>query len=116
MVLEVFDDGFVGNRGRSHGVFKESSEEKSPGTGRSAIEPEHEFVQVGLQMLMRDTPLMRPAQPAFEKSDDAMRQLEIFAGRFMFEGLGPGIARPATKRRETRCGGGSWCPERSCLP
>ena len=56
----------------AHGrrVFHQSVEEEPAGLGRATIEAEGELVEVGVQVLLADGPVMCAQPPAFEQGGD----------------------------------------------
>lgn len=52
------DDGRIGLRGNLYSLLDEAVEELAPAAGRSAIEPEGELVQIVVQVIVADGPLM----------------------------------------------------------
>ena len=65
------NQAIIGKRFRLHGLLDEPKEQLAPVAGRTAIEPEREFVQVVVQMLMTYGSLMRPQSQRF--SSDTTR-------------------------------------------
>lgn len=58
------DDGPTGHRFDSYGLLGEPVEEKFSCIGSPAVEPECEFVEVIVEMLVSDAASMRTKQPA----------------------------------------------------
>lgn len=58
------------HRLNTHGLLDEPVEELPPPAGSSAIEPERELVQVGVQVRDRHAPLVDAQEPAFQQRHD----------------------------------------------
>ena len=54
------------------GLFHEPQKEQTAASGVAAIEAKGEFVEIGIQILRGDRPLMGAQQPAFEQRGNAM--------------------------------------------
>ena len=73
----------IGKRFRLHGLLDEPKEQLAPVAGRPAIEPEREFIQVVVQMLMTYGSLMRPQKPAFQQRHHTMDPRQKIRGRLL---------------------------------
>src|SRR5680860_185856 len=60
------------NRFRGSGLFEQSVEEHPSGTGSASVEPEGELLEVRLEVIRADRPLMGPKKPALEQARDPM--------------------------------------------
>jgi len=59
----------MGNRIGGHSLLGQTKEELAPTLGAPAIEPEREFIQIVVQVLMTDRSLVGSHQPPFEQGD-----------------------------------------------
>lgn len=75
-----------GHRMHSNALFDQPVEEHAPMCGLAPVEPEREFVEIGLQVFFFERALMRAHQPALNQRGDAVyaRQdlVGVFAGAF----------------------------------
>lgn len=71
-----------GHRVHGNRLLKKPVEEHSPGTRSSAIKAEGEFIQVGLQVVGANRPLMGAHQPPFYESGDSVHSWEYFVRIF----------------------------------
>ena len=77
MVSEIrlcgtFDERFVRNRADGDGLFKEPVEEFTSAARFTPVEPEREFIQIGVQMLRAHSALVGSEQPELEQRDRQM--------------------------------------------
>ena len=85
----------------SNRLLKKPVEEHSPGARSSAVKTEGEFIQVGLQVVGANRPLMGAHQPPFYESGDSVHSREhfvrVFAGTLdggtLVGVIGPGCSR-----------------------
>jgi hypothetical protein len=72
------------------------AEERPEGVERveAAVEPEHVFVKVGLQMLPTDA-VVDPVQPRIQVGEDEVDDRQVFLGHIGFAALGDGGPRTA---------------------
>lgn len=85
----------------SNRLLKKPVEEHSPGARSSAVKAEGEFIQVGLQVVGANRPLMGAHQPPFYESGDSVHSREhfvrVFAGTLdggtLVGVIGPGCSR-----------------------
>ena len=86
-------------------LLHKSVEELAAVARPAPIEPKGEFIEVELQMLVADRPLVGTQDPAFQKGGDAVNPRHQFRWRFLFAfekrdpmsvpfALGLGIAEP----------------------
>src|SRR5215472_7721440 len=68
----TFDQRFVGDRLDSDGLLQEAVEELATAARFAPVEPEREFVKVGIQMLNAHAALVGSQQPALEQGDRKM--------------------------------------------
>lgn len=68
----MLNDGVVGSRADSDCLLGEAVEELPSMLGGAPIESKSEFVQVGIEVLTTDSPLMRAQQPALQKGGNTM--------------------------------------------
>ena len=61
----MLDDLVVRNRLHLDGILKQTVKKLASATRCSTIEPECEFIKIGVEVLTTDRPLMRSEQPAF---------------------------------------------------
>lgn len=57
----------MGNRGNLYGLLQQSIEELSPRLGCPTVEPKREFIQVVIQVVIRDGALMGSHEPTLGK-------------------------------------------------
>ena len=62
----------------SNRLLKKSVKEHAPGARSSAVKAEGEFIQVGLQVVGANRPLMGAHQPPFHESSDSVHSWEHF--------------------------------------
>ena len=66
----------------SHRLLKQPVEEHSPGARSPAVKAEGEFIQVSLQVVGANRPLMGAHQPPFYESGDSVHSWENFVSIF----------------------------------
>jgi hypothetical protein len=67
-------------------MFQKPQEEQTSATGVAAIEAEGKFVEVGIQILCGNRPLVGAEQPAFEQRSHAMNRRHGNVGRISAAG------------------------------
>jgi len=74
------DDGVIRKRVNAHGVFKQPEEKQAPASRAAPVESEGELVEVVVQMLRADRPLMGADQPALQQRGHQVDPWEQLAG------------------------------------
>ena len=59
-------------------LFDQSKEKHAPMRGLAPVEPEREFVEIGLQVIFFESALMRPHQPSFNRKRSIKPPLSMF--------------------------------------
>jgi len=80
----------IGNGLLLHGTLEKPVEQHPSVFCRSSVEPKRKFVEIVVQMLMADSPLMRSQQPPFQQRGDSVTRgqqtvphIRAFAHQFM---------------------------------
>jgi hypothetical protein len=74
----------MGNGIDRHSLLRQTKEELASTLGSTAIEPEREFIEIAVQVLMADCSLVGSHQPPFEQGDREVNPWYQFRWSLLF--------------------------------
>jgi hypothetical protein len=97
LLASSFNDGFVGQGLNPDGVFEQSPEEQASASRAPAVESKGELIEVVIELLGADRPLVRSQQPALQQGDDQVHSWHQIHGGLSAPSGCPNAGRPVVK-------------------